>query len=85
MARGKHKLGAGDLKSSKTTPQKRACPAVPNKHLVIIGTSLPSVVCLGAFSQQDIPNSSASKHKSNATPIVHIVEAAVNTLRQNVR
>lgn len=83
MARAKRKLGAGDPESSKTTPQKRARPAVPSKRPVIIGTSSPSVVRLGASPQQDMPDSPASKHKSKATPI--IVEAAVNTPRRNVR
>ena len=85
MARGKRKLGAGDPKLSKKTPQKSARLAVPNKRPVIIGTSSPSVVCLGATLQREIPNSPTKKHKNKATPIVHIVEAAVNTSRRNIR
>ncbi|MCJ1348647.1 hypothetical protein MMC31_006879 [Peltigera leucophlebia] len=83
MARENRKLSAGDPKLSKTTPQKCARPAVPSKRPVIIGTLSPSVVHLGAFPQQHIPNSPASKHKSKATPI--IVEVAVNNPWQNVR
>ena len=86
MARGKCKVGTGDPKSSKKTLQKCTHPAIPSKRPVIIGILLPSIVYLGATPQQEIPNSSLmSKDKSKATPIVHIVKAAVNTPRRNVR
>ena len=86
MAQGKRKLSARDPESSKKILQKRARPAVPSKRPVIIGTLSPSVVCLGATPQQEIPNSSlTSKYKSKATSIVHIVEAVVNTPWRNAR
>ena len=45
----------------------------------------PSVIRLGATLQQQIPNSPTSKHKSKATPIVQIVEVAVNIPWRNAR
>ena len=51
----------------------------------MIGTLSLSVVCLGATLQQEIPNSPTKKPKNKAMPIVYIIEAAVNTPRQNVR
>ena len=86
MARKKRKLGAGDSELSKKIPQKRACPAVPRKRLVIIGTLSPSVVCLGTNPQQEISDGSPmNKNKSKATSIIYIVEVAVNTSRRNAR
>lgn len=46
MAQEKCKLGTGDPKSAKKTPQKRARLAIASKRPVIIGSLLPSVVCL---------------------------------------
>ena len=86
MARGKRKLGAGDPESSKETPQKCARPAIPSKRSEIIRTLSLSVVCLSATPQREISNSSStSKHKRKATPIMHIVEVAVNIPRRNAR
>lgn len=74
----KHKLGAGDPKLSKKIPQKHTCPAILSKHPVIIRTLSPSIICLGATPQQEIPNSSTKKPKNKAMPIVHIIEIIVN-------
>ena len=80
MAQKKHKVSAGDPESSKKILQKCSCPAVLSKHPVIIETLSPLVFYLHATPQQEIPNnSSTSKYKSKTTPIVHIVETAVNT------
>lgn len=80
MVREKHKLDAEDPKLSKKTTQK--CPrlTVPSKFPVIIGTLSSSVVCLGTTPQQEIFNSLTKKLKNKAMLIVHIIEAAVNTL-----
>lgn len=61
MAYRKRTLGAGDPKSSKKTPQKRARPAVLSKCPVIIETLSPLVVCLDAIPQQEIPDSPTKK------------------------
>ncbi len=85
MAQKKCKLGARDLKLSKKTPQKRAHPAISSKRLVIIRTLSPSVVRFGVTPQREIPNNLTKKPKSKATPIMHIIKVAVNTLRRNIR
>lgn len=85
MAQKKCKLGAGDPKLSKETPQKRAHPAISSKRLVIIRTLSPLVVRLGVTPQREIPNSPTKKPKNKTTPIMYTVKAAVNTPRRNVR
>lgn len=79
MAREKHKLDAENPKLSKKTTQKYPRLTVPSKFPVIIGILSSSVVCLGATPQQEIFNNLTKKLKNKAIPIVHIIEAAVNT------
>lgn len=45
----------------------------------------PSIICLGATPQQEIPDSLTIKLKNKTISIMYIIKVAVNTLQRNIR
>lgn len=85
IAQAKYKLGFKEQNLFKKKFIKCICPIIISKRLMIIGTFSLSVIFYTATIPQKKPlNGLMSKHKTEITPIVHIIET-INTLKCNVR